>query len=255
MEHQNHCYCSLKYGPSHSSFLKNTKSFVRGYSQSLHHQNLNLTYWNDNNAVCFLDNDVDSAKENWSTIEVNGQAIHTPPSVVLYRQIYGMVDRTNQHQAYYNSECRSVRKQSRVLDSLIETYALCNTFTIWKNLNNITEKQRLYSSSEFRFAVIRNWYAKCRMHNNKDKLLRNPSSNVSIQGQHSEAKLTKDDAPNKEQRLRCRICGAKTRTKCDKCSQPNEPLALCSFNQRNCWNEYYKQREFDVASSQSQDDV
>ena len=163
----------------HSSFLKNTKSFVRGYSQSLHHENLNLTYWNDNNAVCFLDNDVDSAKENWSTIKVNGQAIHTPPSVVLYRQIYGMVDRTNQHQAYYNSECRSVRKQSRVLDSLIETYALCNTFTIWKNLHSITEKQRLYSSSEFRFAVIRNWYAKCRMHNNKDKLLRNPSSNVS----------------------------------------------------------------------------
>ena len=63
----------------HSSFLKNAKSFVRGYSQSLHHENLNLTYWNDNNAVCFFDNDVDSAKENWSTIEVNGQAFTLHP--------------------------------------------------------------------------------------------------------------------------------------------------------------------------------
>ena len=33
-------------------------------------------------------------------------------------------------------------------------------------------------SSEFRFEVIRNWYAKCRMNNSKDKVLRNPSSNV-----------------------------------------------------------------------------
>ena len=98
---------------------------------------------------------------------------------MLYRQIYGMVDRTNQHQSYYNSEFRSERKLSRVLDSLIETYALCNMYTIWKNTSQVREKQRLISSSEFRFNVIRIWYANCRMYNNKRELLRNPSAGVS----------------------------------------------------------------------------
>ena len=134
---------------NHGSFMKKAKSFVRGYSQSLHHENLHLKYWNDNNAVYFLYNDLDSSRDNWTSIDVNGQAIHTPQSVTLYRQIYEMVDRNNQHQSYYNSEFRSVRKQSRVLDSLIETYALCNMYTIWKNTDQLTEKKRLISSSEF----------------------------------------------------------------------------------------------------------
>ena len=82
---------------NHGSFMKKAKSFVRGYSQSLHHENLHLTYWNDNNAVCFIDNNMKSSKEDWTTIEVNGQAIHTPPSVLLYRQIYGMLYQTDQH--------------------------------------------------------------------------------------------------------------------------------------------------------------
>ena len=40
----------------HSTFKKNCKSFIRCYSMAFYHQGLMLTYWNDNNAVCFLDN-------------------------------------------------------------------------------------------------------------------------------------------------------------------------------------------------------
>ena len=39
------------------AFEKGEK-FVRGFSQALHHDNITVTYWNDNNVVTFLDNTV-----------------------------------------------------------------------------------------------------------------------------------------------------------------------------------------------------
>ena len=54
----------------HQKFMKQTKNFARGFSKSLHHDFLTITYWNDNNAVCFMDNDMDSSRDTWETILV-----------------------------------------------------------------------------------------------------------------------------------------------------------------------------------------
>ena len=53
---------SILRGNAHLSFTfkKGFKSFIHGYSMTLYHQGITSTYWNDNNAVCFLDNNVES---------------------------------------------------------------------------------------------------------------------------------------------------------------------------------------------------
>ena len=60
-------------------------------------------------------------------------AIRVPLVAQIYKKVSHWVDRTNQMSAYYNSEFRSVRKQNRLLDYLIETYALVNGHTLWIN--------------------------------------------------------------------------------------------------------------------------
>ena len=54
----------------HQKFMKQTKNFAHGFSKSLHHDFLTITYWNNNNAVCFMDNDMDSSRDTWETILV-----------------------------------------------------------------------------------------------------------------------------------------------------------------------------------------
>ena len=127
---------NMKHLPKgHKENLSHAKRFIRGFSKTLHHQFLTLTYWNDNNAVTFLDNGVASGKEFWDTTSVNQgphrPIIHVPLVVQLYREIYGWVDRSNQQMSYYNSEYRSIRKQSRVFDNLCEMYVLVNGHTLW----------------------------------------------------------------------------------------------------------------------------
>ena len=53
----------------HLSFrFSDTKSsserWIRGFSRSLHSDGLNITFWNSNNAVVFLDNDLEPTREN-----------------------------------------------------------------------------------------------------------------------------------------------------------------------------------------------
>ena len=101
------------------------RNFARGYSRTLHIDFVTITYWNDNYAVCFVDNDIDSRQESWETMSVrkregNEVGVHIPRVAALYRSVYGWVDRCNQQLAYHNAEFRTVRKQNRVLDSLIE---------------------------------------------------------------------------------------------------------------------------------------
>ena len=67
-------------------------------------------------------------------------------------QAYHWVDRTNQCQAYYNSETRSVRKQNRVLDYMIEMYTLMNGHTLWLNARNLVKHDR-GSTAGFRIQV------------------------------------------------------------------------------------------------------
>ena len=113
---------------NHKVHLKKAKKIVRGLSQALHHDNITVTHWNDNNVVTFLDNGIPSEREHWDTMEVNQGAdreiIHVPKVAELYKEIYGWVDRGNQQLSDHNTEFRSVRKQSHVLDSLIEMYVL-----------------------------------------------------------------------------------------------------------------------------------
>ena len=104
--------------------LKQAKKIVRGFSQTLHHDNITVTYWNDNNVVTFLDNGIPSRREHWDTMDV-------PKVAELYKEIYGWVDRGNQKLSYYNTKFRSVRKQNRVFDSLIEMNVLVNGHTVW----------------------------------------------------------------------------------------------------------------------------
>ena len=147
--------------PSKRGIFKNRcKSFICGYSESLHHgEGITLTYWNDNNAVCFLDNNVESGEENWSLIETNNKGgrsiVHIPKVAAIYRKTYGWVDRTNL--AYYNTEHRTVRKQSRVLDSMIEIYALNNMHAVWQNSPHLAEFESVSCTADFRFAVVKVW--------------------------------------------------------------------------------------------------
>ncbi len=94
-------------------------------------------------------------------------AIHVPKVTLLSGDIYGLVDRSNQRLAYYNSEFRSVRKQSRVFDNLCEMYVLVKGHTLWRNM----EGNASLSQSEFQFSIIRHFQAMCRTTNGtKDSL-------------------------------------------------------------------------------------
>ena len=185
---------------SHADNIKTTKTFARGFSKSLHCGFVNLTYWNDNNAVVFLDNDVNSGRETWNTIEVNqGEddvVIHVPKVGEIYREVYGWVDRTNQQLSYYNTEFRSVRKQSRVFDSLCEMYVLVNGHTLWRNSQNlIAGKTRdACTQSSFRFEIIRAWYAMFKKSNGRMGILHYPSRKLSTHKRTVEMTLM---SPNK----------------------------------------------------------
>ena len=119
---------------------------------------------------------MDSSRDTWETILVKNRnggetAVHIPKVASQYRSVYGWVDSCNQQLSYYNTECRSVRKQSRVLDSLMEMYALANGLTIWSNSNLRSNKM---DQSEFRFETIRAWYAEFKKNNGKPDVLHYP---------------------------------------------------------------------------------
>ena len=88
--------------------------------------------------------------------------------MLYYHAFYGWVDRCNRRLSYYNAEFRYVRKQRKVLDSLTEVYALVNGYAIW---NNNSLRENTIDSSEFRFEIIRTWYAKFELHNAKPGVL------------------------------------------------------------------------------------
>ena len=136
-------YCNCRYFegkrthlPSKQGLFK-CKSFVRGYSKTLYNGDITLTYWNDNNAACIVKNNIESGEEHWELIEVKGKSdrpvIHVPKVAAHYKDTYGWVHRTNQQLSYYNTEHRAIRKQGKILESMIEMYALNNMHTLWIN--------------------------------------------------------------------------------------------------------------------------
>ena len=213
---------------SHKENLRSAKAFVRGYSKSLHSGSINITYWNDNNVVVFLDNDIESDRG-------------------------------------------FIRKQSRIFDSLCEMYVLVNGHTLWCNQQNLIAGKTNHTGSQsaFRFEVIRIWYALYRKTNGSADVLHYPKVRLRTnkrslemtlasprKGRHEEERISASESTSRERRLKCRMCHKKTSFKCLKCSSPDDPLVLCSNKTgRNCWNEYHIAREYDLPSSQSQEDL
>ena len=120
---------------------------------------------------------LNQVKKRRETIDVKNRkgeeiGVHLPKVASYYRTVYGWVDRCNQQLAYHNSDCRSVRKQSRILDPLQEMYAPTNGHTIFRNSNL---REDMISSAEFRFEVIRVWYALFKMYNAKQEIMHYPS--------------------------------------------------------------------------------
>ena len=148
----------------HSMFKSRCKKYCRGFSETLHNEGLTVTYFNDNNSVVFLDNDLESGPENCYFIETqdkrNRMEVYAPKVARLYWSMYGWVDRSNQACSYYSTKYRTRRKQNRVLDSIMEMYAPNNTHAIWINFHNLSGgNHRALSVAEYRFEVIRAWYA------------------------------------------------------------------------------------------------
>ena len=150
-------------------------------------------------------------------------------------------------------------------------YVLVNGHTIWRNSPNalqITSRDNL-AQSEFRFSVIRVWYALYRKTNGRMDVLCYPLNRQTHhkrklamtvtsprKGRHEVERITNAETSSQTQRLKCRICKRKTSYKCSKCSRPGDPLVLCSIQTgRQCWNEYHVAREYDIPSSQSQEEL
>ena len=46
------------------------KDCVRGYSQTVRHKSVNLTFWKFPNASVLIDNDFPAGEDNWDLIEI-----------------------------------------------------------------------------------------------------------------------------------------------------------------------------------------
>ena len=151
-----------------SAIKSRATHWIRGYSETRHHECLNITFWNDSNAVAFLDNDLVSGRATWEQIETQTGPTKlktfAPKAAATYRRNYGEIDRSNQAESYYKIDRKTVRKQNRVLFDAIETYALVNQHTICINCTNLREDKGKHelSAREFRLDVVRVWFAKCR---------------------------------------------------------------------------------------------
>ena len=128
---------------------------------------------------------------------------------------------------------------------------------------NVTRENM--SQSEFRFAVIRIWYAIFRKTNGRMEVLHYPVNKQTHhrqslamtvasprKGTHNIQRISTENSSSKDQCLRCCICGKKT---CFKCSK----WTLWSFAAQTqvdrCWSQYRITQEYDLPSSQSQEET
>ena len=59
----------------HSMFKSRCKKYCRSFSDTFRNEDLMVTYWNANNSVIFLDDDLESGPENWDFIETQDNRI------------------------------------------------------------------------------------------------------------------------------------------------------------------------------------
>ena len=126
------------------------------------------------------------------------------------------IDRSDQALTYYSTECRTRRKQNRVLDSIVEMHALNNTHAVWINSPNLSggDNHQALSIAEYSFDVIRVWYAIFRRMDGKPSVLhyslqcpkkRRQLENVLAsprKSSHIQIKLTNVDTPSKGGQLK-----------------------------------------------------
>ena len=159
-----------------NQYRQRCKNWFRGYSQTLHNDDINLTFWNDSNAVVLLDNDFPAGEDQWDLIEIRSRQgnilVNAPLVARQYRSGYHFIDRSNQEGSYYNVDRKTVRKQNRVLEDAIETYALINTHTVYINSPNVIQgmDRDEIASDQFRFEIARVWFAKCRALNGRSSV-------------------------------------------------------------------------------------
>ena len=119
-------------------------------------------------AVAFLDNELVSGRATWEQIEIQTGPTKlktfAPKAPATNRRNYGEIDRSNQAGSYYKIDRKTVRKQNCVLFNAIETYAPVNQHIICIDCTNLTEDKGKHelSAREFRFDVVRMWFARCR---------------------------------------------------------------------------------------------
>ena len=125
---------SKRFPMNHNQNLQASRKFLRGHSSSLHSTSgINICYWNDANTVCVVDNDFSAGNTDFVE-RLQGNVLRCPESIRLYQEIYGWVDKTNQQLSYYLTKSRSRRKQTHLLFTIIEIYALCKMHTFWCNI-------------------------------------------------------------------------------------------------------------------------
>ena len=159
--------------------------------------------------------------------------------------------------------CKIVHKQNRVLFGAIETYGLINQHAVLVKSPNLVANKSKHDMSgrEFRFDVIRVWFAKCRIAigitsiHYPFRVATNTQGVTSII--HSPRKGTqkpvKINVERQKKQLRCRECSAYTSFKCSKCGNLERPVPLCRMiiTGHNCWDTFHQRRIFDLPSSQS----
>ena len=129
---------------------------------------------------------------------------------------------------------------------MIEMYVLVNGHTLWRNFPHLMEglSKDAMSQSQFRFSIIRVWYAVCCFQDDKWKNGSTSLSWVSAcckqrkldqtlmsprKDRHHVERIGSSDSSAKRCRLKCRVCKRKSSHKCGKCSNPGDPLVLCSY--------------------------
>ena len=157
---------------------------------------------------------------------------------------------------------KTVRKQNQVLFDATKTYGLINQHAVLVNSPNLVTNESKHDTSarEFRFKVVRVWFAKCRIAIGTTSIHYPFRAATNTQGItsiiHSSRKGThkpvKIHVERSKKELHCRECSAHTSFKCSKCGNLEPPVPLCRMiTDRNCWDPLHQRRIFDLPTSQS----
>ena len=147
-------------------YKKICKDWIRGYSQTVQHESYQPDFLELFKCVVLIDNEFPAGEDNWNAIEIRSNGgivlINAPLVACEYRSGYNFIDRWKQEGSYYHFHRKTVRKQNRILEDAIKTYAIVNARTVFINTPNIIEEKSKadLKNVPFRFEIVRVWFAK-----------------------------------------------------------------------------------------------